>query len=205
MAYYIQSSLNENLLVTKEDSYINFNKFRSGDSNICFVTGISGSGKSVLSTKLASEYNAVLYRLDDFDFFCPDFKGYNNIYKNDSMFRTFINKNRDFRFFLDSNFAKNMSKDIIKNFFIRFIPFIIEWCETHKSFKFVVEGIQIFIFSNPKELRKYPIIIKNSSVKKSLQQKKERDSYKASDIVKDLPWEVTQDILLSRFRRAVGG
>ena len=49
--------VNENYIISKNDLYINFDKFESGKSNILLVTGFSGSGKSILASQLAKNIN----------------------------------------------------------------------------------------------------------------------------------------------------
>lgn len=50
--------VNENYIISKNDLYINFDKFESGKSNVLLVTGFSGSGKSTLASQLAKNINA---------------------------------------------------------------------------------------------------------------------------------------------------
>ena len=47
--------INENYIISKNDLYINFDKFESGKSNVLLVTGFSGSGKSTLVSQLAKK------------------------------------------------------------------------------------------------------------------------------------------------------
>lgn len=54
----------ENTIKTVDDTYLNFDKWKTGANNVLFITGLSGSGKSSLSKDLAKEHNAVYIEMD---------------------------------------------------------------------------------------------------------------------------------------------
>ena len=60
--------VNESMIIKKDDVYIDFDKFESGESNILLITGISGSGKSTLAIELSKKYKAEYVQLDQFEF-----------------------------------------------------------------------------------------------------------------------------------------
>lgn len=47
--------LDESLLINEKDIYYNKDKFDSGEINLCFITGLSGSGKSTMSREMAKQ------------------------------------------------------------------------------------------------------------------------------------------------------
>jgi adenylylsulfate kinase-like enzyme len=47
--------LDESLLLNEKDIYYNKDKFDSGEINLCFITGLSGSGKSTMSREMAKQ------------------------------------------------------------------------------------------------------------------------------------------------------
>ena len=54
----------ENYIKNEPDIYYNKDKFDSGDINLCFITGHSGSGKSTMGRNM-SDNNIEVYELDD--------------------------------------------------------------------------------------------------------------------------------------------
>lgn len=59
--------LNENFIFSKNNLYINFEKFENGECNFCLITGLSGSGKSTLGESIAKKYKAEYIELDIFE------------------------------------------------------------------------------------------------------------------------------------------
>ena len=45
--FITNDTLNESILINEDDIYYNKNKFDSGEINLCFITGLSGSGKQI--------------------------------------------------------------------------------------------------------------------------------------------------------------
>ena len=46
----------ENVIIDRDDLYINMDKFESGKCNVILVTGFSGSGKSTLGKEMVAKY-----------------------------------------------------------------------------------------------------------------------------------------------------
>ena len=153
----------EGFFLSKEDDYINFDKFESGESNICLITGLSGSGKSTLGKYLAEKYNAIYVELDAF-YLMGD-----GIESIDPIFDNYLKKYKKIYSQLENDeFFDNgeISVKILKN--------IINYCKSIKNKKFIIEGVQLFLYDN-KDITKYPIIIKNTSALKSLKRMMTRD------------------------------
>ena len=54
-------SINEGYIKSDKDIYYNKYKFDSGEINLCFITGQSGSGKTTMAGKMTNDF----IRLDD--------------------------------------------------------------------------------------------------------------------------------------------
>ena len=156
--------VNENYILKKDDLYINFDKFTSGKTNICLITGLSGSGKSTLGKELAKKYKAEYVELDRFYLmgsgikgisktFDPYFKKYSDLYKK-----------------LESE-GYDIDGDQIP---VMLMNNILNYCESFKNKKFILEGIQIYVYENER-IKDYPIIIKNTPALKSMFRMFKRD------------------------------
>ena len=61
--------INEAMLKSAKDIYHNKDKFKSGETNLCFITGLSGSGKSSMGTAMVKgAKNIEHYDMDDIVF-----------------------------------------------------------------------------------------------------------------------------------------
>ena len=152
--------VDESFILEKDDLYINFDKFESGKSNICLITGLSGSGKSTLGKEISKKYKAEYVELDKFFLFKSLdelkylSKTFNNFFKeNMSLFNTIAD-----------------SPDIP----LKILNALIRYCKKIKNKKFVLEGVQIYLFAD-KSIKKYPIIIKNTPALKSMFRMFKRD------------------------------
>ena len=138
--------------------------------NICFVTGLSGSGKSTIAKKLAKYHKITYVELDYFSFRgarrpftekdCRD-SGHEIIWK-------YIKSNR-----ISPSFLVGVDKH--KTEWIEAVTEFVKWLETMPG-NYVVEGIQCtyIIPANPKWLD-YPIIFKGTSMITSLIRGLQRD------------------------------
>lgn len=198
--------VNESYLFSKNDLYINFDKFESGKSNICLITGLSGSGKSTLGRELSKKYNAEYVELDKFFLlgsglkgisktFNPFFKKYSKLYKEIESAK--YNNDEQFPITLMNN--------------------ILNYCNSFKDKRFIIEGVQIFTYQN-EELKKYPIIIKNTSALISMKRMILRDREDIlepdengkkhyMDYVKDLPkflkYYIDDEREFTKFKKAI--
>ena len=78
----------------------------------------------------------------------------------------------------DNKLSRNEFCKELKKFF----KFLLSYCEKHKNERFVIEGIQIFEQFDGNKLKKYPIIIKNTPMLKSMIRMMIRDK---DDIIDD--------------------
>lgn len=161
-----EENINENVsdMVENKDICLNLNKFDSGESNIIFISGMSGSGKSTLGKQIAKEYNAEYVEID---YICL-------IKTNDKLFlKSRTNSILD-KYIADVGGPDNMFskldysnkwESLITDYdeYKRFFSWILEYANSHKNKKFIVEGVQIYYYNQPELFKNYPIIIKGTT------------------------------------------
>ena len=164
-----ESSINEGFVKSDKDIYYNKDKFDSGEINLCFITRLSGSGKSTMGRNMSSK-NIEHYEMDDViynDNFSDDnLKEYGNLISS-----FFKGPGKSFRLIRDDNnhndsvfkSHKNYEKEITQ----AFVKHAISYCKSHKETKYVCDGIWIFMFINPEQLKDCAVYIKGTSSIKS--------------------------------------
>lgn len=152
--------IDESFILEKDDLYINFDKFESGKSNICLITGLSGSGKSTLGKEISKKYKAEYVELDKFFLF-------KSLDELKYLSKTFNN------FFKENMILFNTISDS-PDIPLKILNALIGYCKKIKNKKFVLEGVQIYLFAD-KSIKKYPIIIKNTPALKSMFRMFKRD------------------------------
>ena len=174
--------ITENKIITDKDIYYNKDKFDSGEINLCFITGHSGSGKSSMGRDMESD-RIEHYDLDDvisnWNFSDSNLKEYGDLIY--SFFRGFGKKYRyTSRKDWDNDPTwdnKNPYKDAYEISIIKdFIKYTKYYVNSHKNIKFVIEGVWIFHFIEPKEIDNYAVYIKGTSQTLSSIRAAKRDS-----------------------------
>ena len=142
----------ESNILNESDIYYNKDKFDSGETNLCFVTGLSGSGKSTMANGMKAEH----YELDDVGFnwnFSDDnLKDY-----GDLIYTFFKGIGKKYRV----GYAE--VDDSYTSIYSDFVNYSIQYAKAHKNIKFVIEGVQLFQWINPKDLVDYAVYIKGTS------------------------------------------
>lgn len=179
-------NIDESVILNKNDYYFDFDKFESGESNILFVTGLSGSGKSTTGQSIASKYNAEYVELDLLDplsGFCKtaleDMKD-----KDLHLIKEYLSKHRDtYEKIRDSKLTDSES---IMNIW-KFVGFVKSYANQHKESKFVVEGIQLYEYCAERNCILRPMIIKGTSVLTSFFRKVKREKWSKLEVLKNTP------------------
>jgi ribosomal protein S18 acetylase RimI-like enzyme len=157
-----KSSLNESILINEKDIYYNKNKFDSGEINLCFITGLSGSGKSTMGRDMQS-HGIEHYELDDLlcvkeHFTMAQLKEY-----GDLIYSYFNGIGKKFYKTLDE-----LQKEKIEQYetvmFPEFVHYAMDYVKKHTNKKFVIEGVWIFRYCNPEEFKDYAFYIKGTSI-----------------------------------------
>lgn len=191
-----ESYIEESFIINKDDLYYNFDKFENGESNILLITGISGSGKSTLGESLSKKYKAQYIELDEFEHADDQIKP-------DTIFYEYLSKRKTL---WDNLKNGSINEEELNNENYKFLNYCISWCKKHKDTKFIIEGIQIYEVFKDKATN-YPLIIKNSSVLKSLIQKAvKREKWGPSElkyVPSELKWLIKSDSDLNKLRKSV--
>ena len=155
----------ESIIFNSKDTYYNKDKFDSGEINLCFITGFSGSGKTTMACEM--EKNGIeKYELDDivFQFNFSD----ENLKEYGGMISSFFNghgkkyrKIDGYKYFKTDEQGKQYEYNIC----IDFIEYSKKYAASHKDRKFVIEGVEILTGYIDKfdSLKNYAIYIKGTS------------------------------------------
>ena len=164
-----ESAMLEGYLKSDKDIYYNKDKFDSGEINLCFITGLSGSGKSTMGRNMSSK-NIEHYEMDDV--ICNDNFSDGNLKEYGGLISSFFKgAGKSFRLIQDDdkhndsvfNTHKNYEKEITQ----AFVKHAISYCKSHKGIKYVCDGIWIFMFIKPEQLKDCAVYIKGTSSIKS--------------------------------------
>lgn len=171
----------ESVIFNSKDTYYNKDKFDSGEINLCFITGFSGSGKSTMANEMEKS-GIEKYELDDITFqfnFSDD-----NLKEYGGMIYSFFNgpgkKYRAVKSIADLKTDKE-ADDYQADICIDFIDYAKKYASSHKDKKFVVEGVEIFgaYIDKIESLKDYAIYIKGTSLFNSYIRSAKRDSQDA--------------------------
>ena len=162
-----ESSINEGYFKSDKDIYYNKDRFDSGEINLCFITGLIGSGKTTMSKEISSK-NIECYEIDDVIFnYClsdDDLKDKKLLY----LFFNGIGKKYRYRY-KDNEYNHNLYysfENYEKDITIDFVKYSIEYASSYTN-KIVIDGIWIYLYIEPKLLSDYAVYIKGTSMVKS--------------------------------------
>jgi HAD superfamily hydrolase (TIGR01509 family) len=191
--YLPKDMVNEAVFKNEDDIYYNKDKFDSGEINLCFIIGLSGSGKSTMAHGMESS-NVEAYEMDDvchsWNFSDDNFKEYG------SLIHTFFQgPGKKYRFLtrqeFDDKYNTEESKTSYFNPLIRdFIKYAIQYAKSHKNTKYVIEGVQIILL-NPSDLKNYAVYIKGTSLIVSHIRSAKRDSKRSNNPTKSFVSRIT--------------
>ena len=157
---------NEKYILSEPDLYYKEDSFNSGRTNICFILGHSGSGKSQMARTLEGDEIDHI-ELDDLllarDHFTPDdLKGY-----SDMFFSFFTGEGAKYYIGLEerNSIPKEEYEDKL---FIDFVRYAMDYSRQHTEKKYIIEGIWIYLyFDDPSVFEEYSVFIKGTSFLKS--------------------------------------
>ena len=178
----------ENFIKNQNDIYYNKDKFDSGEVNLCFITGHSGSGKSTMGRDMQSK-NIEHYELDDLQcikdrFTMDNLKEYGDLiysYFNGPGKRFYIT----FKEIKDSKIPGSEYEDVL---YKDFVHYAMKYSKIHKDKKFVLEGVWLFCtgennkpWFTPEEFKEYAFYIKGTSMIVSKYRAAKRDANDIKD------------------------
>ena len=170
-------NISEGYIFNKDDIYYNKEKFEKGLTNVCFITGQSGSGKSTMGKKYNNK--AVVVELDDIiwnkqfntieDFrnrFGPLVANFFTDSKYKKYFLT-VDELRESKEFKHAHYEDALIND--------FVDYTLKYAAKHKDTKFVLEGVWIYLYIKPEIIKDYAVYIKGTSMVVSLYRACKRD------------------------------
>lgn len=151
---------------SEPDLYYNEEKFNTGNTNLCFILGHSGSGKSVMASILEGDTIEHI-ELDDLllikdHFTIDDLKNY-----SDMLYNFFTSEGA--KYYIGAKERENISKEEYEDkIFIDFVNFAINYSKKHQEKNYIIEGIWIYLyFDDPSIFSDYAVFIKGTSFLKS--------------------------------------
>lgn len=184
----IYGFINEGYIKSEKDIYYNKDKFDSGEINLCFITGHSGSGKSTMASNMSKESNVEWFELDgvlsNWCYSDDNLKEY-----GDLIYTFFKDSGKQFRYrsqkeWLDDSKWDGTGDLYEKQLVQAFVKYAKFYAKSHPKIKIVVEGVQLYGFIKPSELKDYAVYIKGTSMIKSKIRAAKRDSSDSKNKVK---------------------
>lgn len=209
-----ESVLNESILINEDDIYYNKNKFDSGEINLCFITGLSGSGKSTMGKDMQS-HGIEHYDMDDLQVIADHFT-LNDLKKyGDLIYSYFTGEGKKFyityKELKDNQVPESEYEDKL---FPGFVHYAMKYAKAHKDKKFVLEGVWLFQkkWFTPDEFKDYAFYIKGTSMIISHIRAAKRDSSDAESkfkqklafincMAKNWKWYIIDEGQVNKFRK----
>ena len=169
----------EGYIKSEEDIYYNKDKFDRGEINICFITGLSGSGKSTMARDMSNS-NIEHYELDDvlenWHFSYENLKEY-----GDLIYSFFKGSGKKYKYESFEEFKEKLKGKDESYYEIPlindFVNYSIKYAKVHKNNKYVIEGVELWVYMNkPEHFKDYTVYIKGTSLVKSKIRASKRDS-----------------------------
>ena len=175
---------NEKYVISEPDLYYKEESFNSGNTNICFILGHSGSGKSMMARALEGD-DIDHIELDDLllikDHFTMDeLKDY-----SDLLFDFFQGEGAKYYIGVDERdcIPKEEYEDKV---FVDFVKFAMDYSKKHEDKKYIIEGIWIYLyFEDPSVFEDYAVFIKGTSFLKSKIRAMKREMHRDREALLD--------------------
>ena len=185
--------INEAYVKNTEDIYYNKDKFESGEINLCFITGHSGSGKTTMGLDMQKD-NIEHYQLDDLQCIADHFTMSNLKEYGDLIYSYFSGEGKKFyvthKYLVNNNIPGSEYEDKL---FPGFVHYAMKYANKHKDKKFILEGVWLFCngedgksWFNPEEFKDYAFYIKGTSMIISKHRGALRDAKEDNNNKKDI-------------------
>ena len=195
-----ENAVQEAYALSSNDTVLNFDKWKKGSNNILYVTGLSGSGKTTLGEKYEKEYNAHLFEIDGLEFTydstntgilekieekCPEYASYHASRKT------------------KEGYTGNNLVGILK----KALSAALDIMKKDSNNLYIVEGVQIFQWLDPRIFSGKPVIIKGTSALRSAYQRynrgKSTSDNSGDNILKLVSWYIKSEKSLSKFKKEI--
>lgn len=213
------SNLNESILFNEKDIYYNKDKFDSGEINLCFITGHSGSGKSTMARDMQKD-NVEHYELDDLQCIKDHFTMAQLKEYGDLIYSYFNGPGKKFYITWDELKEKKIpGSEYEDKLFPGFVHYAMQYAKSHKDRKYVIEGVWLYDrdesgqpWFKPEEFKDYAFYIKGTSLIISKYRAAKRDAkldndkqvdilrYTAKGFFKNWKWYFIDEKQINRFR-----
>ena len=174
----------DTILLSEPDLYYKEESFNSGNTNICFILGHSGSGKSMMARTLEGD-DIDHIELDDLllikDHFTMDeLKEY-----SDLMFAFFNGEGK--KYYIGLEERDSISKEEYEDkVFVDFVKFAVDYAKQNPEKKFIIDGIWIYLyFNDPSTFQDYAVFIKGTSFLKSKIRVMKREMQRDKETLQD--------------------
>lgn len=196
--------VSEALVKSSDDIYYNKEGWDSGNINLCFIVGLSGSGKSTMGSAMSKGQSSIEhYDMDDIVFNKQnhDLDWYKSNGDMAYKFFTTVGKNyfMNFKDLKDSSMSESDYRNKITNDFVKFA---ISYAKSHKNKKFIVEGVWLYRYISPSVVSPYAVCIKGTSAVTSMYRAGKRDNDYLDKIKKTGKLAIRDDSKLNRWRAA---
>ena len=175
---------NETFVVSEPDLYYKEDSFNSGDTNICFILGHSGSGKSIMARALVGD-DIDHIELDDLllikdHFTMEELKDYSDL------FYSFFT-GAGAKYYIGIEERDRIPKEEYEDrVFLDFVSFAMAYAERHREKKYIIEGIWIYLyFDDPSMFEPYAVFIKGTSFLKSKIRAMKREMQRDREALQD--------------------
>ena len=156
--YDLNININESKIFNLKDIYYNKDKFDSGEINLCFITGFSGSGKSTMANYYKDCISICLDDIvENYRFTDEQLKEY-----DESVYKFFTTIGKEFRLSNESDI--NSIGAYVHKCTKSFCQYIMNYSKG-KSNKYIIDGIQLYGALTPDILpfKEYAVYIKGTS------------------------------------------
>lgn len=167
-SYMVQDgSISDSYIFNQTPIYLNYDKWENGESNLLYITGLSGSGKGYTAKQIANTVdNCIILELDKFEnymwYMDTDYKEHLAVGRGDKIIFDYMQSKYDLSIDIFNN-------DVIKyqQMMKEFYSYLLEYVKQHPDIPFIMEGIHIYTDDAFKNISNDDsvIIIRTSMVK----------------------------------------
>ena len=172
------------LVISEPDLYYKEESFNKGNTNLCFILGHSGSGKSRMASTLEGG-NIDHIELDDLllvgDHFSMDeLKAYSDMYY--SFF-----SGEGAKYYIGAVQRDSIPKEEYEDkVFVDFVEYAMGYARQHTEKKYILDGIWIYLyFDDPSVFEDYAVFIKGTSFLKSKIRAAKREMHRDLETLQD--------------------